>query len=272
MYRTILVHADTEPGAAQRICLAADVARHFEAKLIGVTAALQRPPVEALSAGVGDAGLLELELEQITEDFKIAEQQFRTLAGEAGVRIEWRAVANFPTLALANAASVADLVIVGPGRSHLMGNDYRKVNPGELIIRAGRPVLIAPSGANVLDVRNVLVAWKNTREAHRAVFDALPFLKRAEAVNLVEIRGSREAGSLQDAEAFLSAHAVKVHAESLEGDLTTIEEQLTAFARRAQSDLMVAGGYGHTRIRELVFGGVTRSLIANCPVATLLSH
>ena len=272
MYRTILVHVDTEPGAAQRICLAADVACHFEANLIGIAAALPRPPVEAITAGVMDPGILELERNQITEDFKIAEQQFRTLAAETGVRIEWRAVANFPTLALANAASAADLVIVGPGSRGVMGNDYRVVNPGELIIRAGRPVLIAPSETTVLNVHSVLVAWKNTREARRAVFDAMPFLKRAEAVNLVEIQEDGETDSLKDAEAFLSAHAVRAHAERLEGDSTRIEEQLTAFAQRAQSDLIVAGGYGHTRIRELVFGGVTRSLIINCPVATLLSH
>ena len=218
MYRTILVHVDTEPGSAQRTCLAADVARHFQANLIGITAALPRPPVEALSAGIGAAGLMDLEREQITENFKTAERQFRTLAAESGVRIEWRAVANFPTFALASAASAADLVIIGPETSGLIRNDYWTVNPGELLIRAGRPLLIAPPEASGLDVRNVLVAWKDTREAHRAVFDALPFLKRAESVNLVEIRENGETDSFRDAEAFLSAHAVRVHAESRERD------------------------------------------------------
>jgi nucleotide-binding universal stress UspA family protein len=146
MYRTILVHVDTEPDAAQRACLAADVARNFEASLIGITAALPRPPVETITAGVMDPSILELERDQTTEDFKVAEQQFRTLAADAGVGIEWRGVANFPTVALANAASAVDLVIVSPGLSGLFGNDYRKVNPGELIVSAGRPVLIAPSG------------------------------------------------------------------------------------------------------------------------------
>ena len=218
MYRTILVHVDAEPAAAQRICLAADVARHFEANLIGITAALPRPPVEAITAGVMDPSILELERHQITEDFKIAEQRFRALSAEAGVRIEWRAVADFPTLALANAASAADLVIIGPQTGGLIGDDYRSVNPGELLIRAGRPVLIAPPSASVLDVHNVLIAWKNTREARRAVFDAMPFLKRAEAVNLVEIRENGETDTLRDAKAFLTAHAVKVYAKSLERD------------------------------------------------------
>jgi len=273
MYKTILVYVDTVSGAAERVLLSVDVARHFNAKLLGITAALPSPPVATITTGVVDAGiLLESEREQIDEDFKSAEQQFRAVTASAGLTIEWRAVAEFPTLALANTASAADLVIIGSERRGVFGGDYRTVNPGELLLRAGRPVLIAPSGTNVLDAHNILVAWKNTREARRAVVDALPFLKRAEAVNLVEIREAREADSLQDAETFLSAHAVKVHSEWLERDSTSIEEQLTAFARRARSDLIVAGGYGHSRIRELVFGGVTRSLITDCPVATLLSH
>jgi nucleotide-binding universal stress UspA family protein len=117
-----------------------------------------------------------------------------------------------------------------------------------------------------------LVAWKSTREARRAVFDAMPFLKRAEAVNLVEVRESGEANSLQDVAAHLAAHGVKFKAEAVDRDSTGIEDQLIALARRTQSDLIVAGGYGHTRIRELVFGGVTRSLISSCPLPSLLSH
>lgn len=272
MYRTILVHVDAEPGAAERIGLAADLARRFEAKLIGLAAALPRPPVEAITAGVMDASILELERDQIAADFKLAEEQFRVLAEEAGTTVEWRAANNFPTFALAEAASAADLLVIGRSPSGLIGNDYRAVDPGDLIMRAGRPILIAPAGASELDARGMLVAWKNTREARRAVSDAMPFLKRAEAVTLVEIREAGEASALADPAAFLAAHGVKCRTEGLERDQMSIETQLTAFAGRLRADLIVAGGYGHTRIRELVFGGVTRSLIAGCPVPCLLSH
>jgi len=272
MYRTILVHVDTEPGATARIRFAADLARRFGAKLIGLAAALPRPPVEAITAGVMDASILELDREQIAADFKLAEEQFRTLAGEPGMTVEWRAADNFPTFALADAASAADLVVVGRSRGGLFANDYRAVNPGDLVMRAGRPILIAPTGASGLDARRVLVAWKSTREARRALADSMPFLKHAEAVTLVEVRENGEASSLGDPAAFLAAHAVKFQTEALERDQTGIEAQLVSFAGRKQADLIVAGGYGHTRIRELVFGGVTRSLIAGCPVPCLLSH
>jgi nucleotide-binding universal stress UspA family protein len=272
MYRSILVHADADPGATARIRFAADIARQFDATLIGLAAALPRPPVEAITAGVLDASLVALELEEINAEFKIAEQLFRTLAAEAGVKVEWRAVRAVPTPALAAAASAADLLIVGRAGHAAFGNDYRTVDPGDLLIRAGRPILIAPSEASRLNARTVLVAWKSTREARRAVFDAMPFLKRAEAVNLVEVRESGEANSLQDVAAHLAAHGVKFKAEAVDRDSTGIEDQLIALARRTQSDLIVAGGYGHTRIRELVFGGVTRSLISSCPLPSLLSH
>lgn len=272
MYRTILVHVDAEPGATERIRLAAELARRFEAKLIGLAAALPRPPVEAITAGVMDPSILELERDQIAADFKLAEEQFRRLAAEAGMTIEWRVAANFPTLALAEAATAADLVIIGRSTSGLIGNDYRAVDPGDLVMRAGRPILIAPSGASRLDARAVLVAWKSTREARRALSDAMPFLKRAEAVILIEIRESGEASSLADPAAFLAAHGVKSRSEALEREQTSIEAKLAAFAGQARADLIVAGGYGHTRIRELVFGGVTRSLIAGGPLPCLLSH
>jgi nucleotide-binding universal stress UspA family protein len=272
MYRSILVHVDADPGATPRIRLAADLARQFEATLIGLAAGLPRPAAEAITAGVLDASLVALEVEQIKADFDLAEQLFRTIADEAGAKVEWRAITGFPTLALADAAGAADLVIVGRAAHAVFRNDYRTADAGDLLIRAGRPILIAPLEAGRLNARNVLVAWKSTREARRALCDAMPFLKRAEAVNLVEVRESGDANSLHNATTFLAAHGVKFKAEAVDRDSTGIEDQLMALARRTQSDLIVAGGYGHTRIRELVFGGVTRSLISGCPIPCLLSH
>jgi nucleotide-binding universal stress UspA family protein len=124
-----------------------------------------------------------------------------------------------------------------------------------------------------LEALKVFVAWKNTRESRRAVLDGMPFLERAETVDLVEIRESGETDSLHDVAAFLAAHGVRFQAQGMERDASgSIEEQLSALAQRAHATLLVAGGYGHTRIRELVFGGVTRSLITSSPLPCLLSH
>jgi len=272
MYKTILVHVDVKPGARERAELAVDLARRFEARLIGLAAALPRPPVEAITAGVMDASILELERTEIADDFKAAEDHFRAATAGSGVALEWRTADNFPTLALAEAADAADLVIVGRRENGLLANDYLTADPGDLVMRAGRPILVASSRLSRLDVRRVLVAWKSTREARRAISDAMPFLKRAETVNLVEIRESGEASSLADPEAFLAAHGVKFRGEALDRGSAAIEAQLSAFAEREKADLIVAGGYGHARLRELVFGGVTRSLIGGSALPCLLSH
>lgn len=240
--------------------------------MIGIAAALPRPPAEAITAGVLDASLIDLERDRINEDFKLAERQFRTLAGETGVKVGWRATTTFPTPALAEAAGAADLVIVGRAGHAVFADDYRTVDPGDLLMRAGRPILIAPPETTRLEARNVFVAWKSTREARRAVFDAMPFLKRAETVEIIEIRESGEASSLHDPAAFLAAHGIRFQAGAEERNSSSIEDNLLALARRTQADLIVAGGYGHTRIRELVFGGVTRTLITSSPIPCLLSH
>ena len=273
MYRTILVHVDAEPGTAPRIRLAADLARQFEATLIGLAAALPRPPAEAITAGVLDASLSTLERDRINADFKLAERQFRTLAAEAGVKVEWRAMTTFPTLALADAAGAADLLIVGRAGHAVFGNDYRTVDPGDLLMRAGRPILIAPPETTRLNARNVFVAWKSTREARRAVFDAMPFLKRAEAVE--PRRDQRERRSQFVARpgrlSRRAWHQVSGGSRGTEFDRASRTScWLWRGAHRRTS--IVAGGYGHTRIRELVFGGVTRTLITSCPLPCLLSH
>jgi nucleotide-binding universal stress UspA family protein len=272
MYRTILVHVDAAPGAAERIRLAVELAQRFEAGLIGLAAALPRPPVEAITAGVMDASLLEVERDQIAADFRAEEAQFHALAGAAGLKREWRAADTFPAVALAEAASAADIVIIGRVHAGFAGDDYRTADPGDLVMRTGRPVLIVPPGVAALHARNVVVAWKGTREARRAVADAMPFLERAEEVRLMEVSEGDEPGTVGDAAAFLAAHGVKHRAETVPRDPAGVAAQLAAAAEQAAADLIVAGAYGHTRIRELVFGGVTRSLIISSPVPCLLSH
>jgi nucleotide-binding universal stress UspA family protein len=271
MYRTLLVHVDLQQGSTERIRLAADLARQFEAKLIGLTAALARPPVEAMSAGVMDASLIELERNEIRAEFVKAEQTFKAVTAEVPVEAEWRALETFPVIAMADSASAADLVIVGRTARHADG-DYKTINVGELLIRAGRPVLVAPPGIASLAARSVMVAWKNTRESRRAISDALPLLKRAEQVTVVEVREGKEASSVADIGTFLSAHGINFRAEVIERDGSKVEDQLSSFAERIAADLVVAGGYGHSRIRELVFGGVTRRLITWFAVPCLLSH
>jgi nucleotide-binding universal stress UspA family protein len=271
MYRTILVHVDLQQGSAERVRLATDLARQFEAKLIGLTAALPRPPAEAIIAGVTDASLVEFERNEIGAEFVETEQMFRAVTAEAAVAAEWRALENFPVIAMVDSASAVDLVVIGPAAGHADGG-YRTINVGELLMQAGRPVLVAPLGIASLRARSLMVAWKNTRESRRAISDALPLLKRAETVTVVEVREGDEASSAGDVGAFLLAHGINFRSEVIERDRSKVEDRLSSFAERTASDLVVAGAYGHSRLRELVFGGVTRRLTTGFAVPCLLSH
>jgi len=145
-----------------------------------------------------------------------------------------------------------------------------------VLLNAGRPVLIVPNGIASNSGQRVLVAWKDTREARHAVQSALPYLSAAKHITLVEVaenvleRVARE--RLDDVEKYLGRHGIKVSAKSVLTPKGSISDQLTSVAKREGADLIVAGAYGHSRLGEWVFGGVTRGLLQNSDVCCLLSN
>ena len=139
-------------------------------------------------------------------------------------------------------------------------------------MKAGRPVLVVPPGCDALDAGNVVVAWKNTREARRALADALPFLKEARQVTLLHVSEERRRRRLaRRPVAFSSPRHRGIARDDCAKD-RTVAERIVAFASGEELGLIVAGAYGHTRLREWAFGGVTRDLLAACPVPCLFSR
>jgi nucleotide-binding universal stress UspA family protein len=144
------------------------------------------------------------------------------------------------------------------------------------VLRAGRPVLLVPDTVAALPLRRVVVAWKDTRESRRAMRDALPFLQQAKEVLLVEV-GENESESqakknLADVGAYLVRHRVIVAAEVWRRPRRPVATELLDVVEKEKADLIVAGGYGHSRLGEWIFGGVTRELLTASPVCCLLSH
>ena len=140
---------------------------------------------------------------------------------------------------------------------------------------AGRPILSVPPNLERIDAKQVLVAWKDTREARRAVWDSLPLLRRAESVVVATMGDEADRGSAADVSAYLSAHGVKgALAVVLEPNYGSTEEAepLMMFAQAEGAGLIVAGAYGHNRVREWLFGGVTRNLLRHAPMPCLLTH
>jgi len=262
----IMVTVDFDPASKARISLAADLARRFGSLLIGVAGwPLIKRPVETLS----DNELAE----RTSSKLRGLGERFRKIAEEVAVRIEWRSSMDFPREVIPKEARAADLLVIG--QSMLPGDVVHSYDPGTIILAAGRPVLVVPSGIDRLEFSRVLVAWKDTREARRAIHDALPFLKLADEVIIAVAKtpGAEDADAqIADVAKYLERHDVHV-AEQISTVADEDEEDvLLDLARQHRVNLIVAGAYGRTRLSEWIFGGVTRYLLLNSPVPCLLSN
>lgn len=271
-FATLLVHVEPDPAPDSRLALAIDLANQFDAKLIGVGAELYRTAYY----GNGTEYLVTMEMESIRANLKEAEEKFRNAAAAVRRGVEWRAAVRFPLDEIAAEARAADLVI--SSRSSRAGaSDYNVALPGGLILQTGRPVLVTPPDAARLNVTSVVVAWKDAREARRAVSDALPFLQVAGTVHLTEIcdKDAQSATNtrLIDVAQYLLRHGVKATMSvSVNENDATAAHHLLDVADRHDADLIVAGAYGHSRFQEWVFGGFTRALLAQTTRAVLFSH
>lgn len=276
-YAALLVHIGTgEAFSDARVRLAGSLARRFGVAVIGVAAEAPRPPpIDAFGGAVLMGEVMVAEEEQIEAELKAAEGTFRAHPALQGLTAEWRCSVDLPAAVLARESRSVDLVIVGRDRDLLRAGPYRSANPGEVIMAAGRPVLVAPPGLDAVSARVVVVGWKETREARRAVSDALPLLLTAEHVHVVAMvreDGEAAAGRVRDVVRHLQRHNVKAEAVVRARGRESVAEDLAHYAEQVGADLIVAGGYGHARLTEWVFGGVTRDLLRQCPMCCLLSH
>ena len=161
------------------------------------------------------------------------------------------------------------------GARHTDGNVRDFVDPGMILLQAGRPLLVAPDLVAPPRLRRVVVAWKETRECRRAVRDALPFLQRAKEILIVGIdEGQPETAKthLSDVASYLRRHGVAVAREVWRQPRGPVAAEILHVVREEDADLIVAGGYGHTRLGEWIFGGVTHELLASSPVCCMSSH
>jgi nucleotide-binding universal stress UspA family protein len=271
-YAALMVHVGTEQDLRGRVRLAAELVDRFDCALIGVAGWLAVPTL-----GLDDHAVNELVKD--TEGRKM-----RALLSELGTKfrasvkhlrhVEWRGVVDYPRDLVPREARAADLLVIG--RERVPGDPYFSLNPGATIIRAGRPVLAVPDQVDSLAGRRVVVAWKDTRESRRALRDALPFLQNAEEVMIVEVsEGGQEQQSrtnVDDVANYLLRHKVIVGLKAQLQTRQAIASEILSVVRDENADLIVAGGYGHSRLGEWIFGGVTRDLLAKSPVCCLFSH
>jgi nucleotide-binding universal stress UspA family protein len=271
-FAALMVHVEIEPYSSRRVQIAVDLAERFHAALIGVAGWAPRPAFAAEGVVI-DAALTSRELDDMKVRMAAAEAGFR-LAAKPLRGVEWRAALESPIDLLLREARAADLLVIG--RDGGDGDWYRSLDLGGAVLRAGRPVLAVPPEVDRLSARRIVVAWKDTRECRRALTDALPFLKEADEVLLLEVceRGSEAEAErrLSDVTAHLVRHRVAVGVKAYLHAKGTIAAKLLGFAKDEKADLLVAGGYGHSRLGEWIFGGVTRELLETSQICCLLSH
>jgi nucleotide-binding universal stress UspA family protein len=205
------------------------------------------------------------------------EQRFREELTGRALDGEWRELDRTDLAVLVQLAKSADLTVLGQYPSD--GSDSPTwLRPDDLMIDSGRPVLVVPYAGSFAHVgRRVLVAWDGTREANRALHDALPLLGGAEAVRVMHV-GARQADLDRDRPwlerivRHLGRHGIKAEPEESSSGGIPTSDVLLSRAADLGADMIVAGAYHHSQLRESLLGGVSRDLLAHMTVPVLMSH
>ena len=266
-YATLMVHLQPGRSNAGILAIAGDLAERLHAGVIGIAACQPLQIVEG--DGYVPATLVQADRDDIEKEIKKAEAEFQNAFQKRVRSIAWRAAVTLgsPADYVAREARCADLVVTASA--------WRQANVSDLVMQLGRPALIVPATADTLKLDHVLVAWKDTRETRRAALDALPLLKKAARVSVVEIAEEKNFSAgrthIEDVANWLKGHGIS--AETLVSSSTGDDAmRLKAVAQEQGADLIVAGAYGHSRLREFILGGVTHDLLLCANRCSLVSH
>ncbi len=279
-YKDLLVVLDAEPTARECIDLAATLAERFSAHLIGLYPL--PTPESPRHLGYYDPALLDPFFAELRERARNAagkmHETFDHATGLRGLSAEWREIPEGPDADPALHARYADLAILGQLDPDRAETELIRPRPEQVALASGRPVLIVPYAGHFDNVgRRVLIAWSATREAARAVSDAMPLLTSAELVTVLTIdprEGPHAHGELPGADIalHLARHGVKAQIERTVSAGLPVGEALLSRAADLGADLIVMGAYGHSRLREVLLGGATRSVLRSMTVPVLMSH
>ena len=278
MYKTILVHVDETERSAQRIEAAARLAVRFEGHLVGAAMTGLSPfmfPLGSIEAGVTPN---VFSIEALRAEANRSLDRFDEAAKGAGVdAFERRLIDDEAGLGLALHARYSDMVVISQTAPDEFLPRLRSDFPEFVVLNCARPVLVLPHAHPGLDIgRKVIIAWNGSPEAVRAITTAIALLQRAQNVDLVVFTTSENAEAHgaepgADIALYLARHGVKVKVVAAQACRDDGEALLT-LAVDTGADLIVMGAYGHSRFREFLLGGMTRTALLSSPVALWMSH
>ena len=276
MIKDIVVNLSLAENGGYAGDFAVSVASTLGAHLTGI-AFVYDPIVPVAATGYIPPEVIETQQRDNEAAAKAAIDHFNTVAGRAGLTVE-------PTKLPASLASAGeqfgriarrfDLAIVGQAEPEK--DEVEELVAESTLFESGRPVIVVPYIQKApLKLARVMVCWDGSRQATRAIADAMPLLERAGQVELVIIaneRGKQDEIAGADMGQHLARHGLKVDVNRItEGDID-VADALLSHTADAGVDFMVMGGYGHSRLREFVLGGVTRSVLRSMTIPVLMSH
>lgn len=274
---TIMVHVDIDRSNSALFEFTKDLALKFNARVIGI-AACQPLRVEYFGEPNLMVQLFKEDRTAIENEMQLAKDRFCAAFRTHLHEVAWRSTSTYGSVAdyLAREARAADLIIIDPNNFSEGIEPLRRLNVEDFVMRVGRPVLLTSPQQAKLRWDHVLVGWKDSPEAQRALSDALPLLRHAGRVTVAEIASSTDldqaAQRLKDVTLFLKRHGIIAEPRTVWLD-SDAASQLHSVALDVKAGLVVGGAFGHSRLREWVFGGVTKDLLLG-PVeyCTLLAH
>lgn len=276
-YETLMVQVELGRSNEAPLGVTRDLAKRMGAMVSGIGAA--QPIQTALAAdGLYGGDIVREDVEEIEAEAEKAEAEFHAAIDNCTDHADWTmAVTRYPlSMRIADVAGNADLVVVGVAqKGENNPGPARRVDLDDLIMRTGRPVLAVPLDVKQFRFGCAMVAWKDTREARRALADALPLLRQMDRVVVVEVTSLSDEAPVQTGLAkmvdWLARHGIEASSRRVVATGNDAD-RLSIAAEEEKADLIVAGAYGHSRFREWVLGGVTRNLLRHGGRCLLLSH
>lgn len=277
-YKTVLVHVDETSRSNFRVKIAAQIAILDRAHLIGTAVTgVSRFIYQDGNISANDPNLT-IHLNFLRQRAEKATENFNQTVSELGLSSYESAIVNDEAGGgIGLQARYCDLVVIGQTNRDEPTPSVLPDFPEYIVMNSGRPVLIIPYTGDFTTVaKRPLISWDASRESTRAVTDAIPILKRAELVQVAIFNSKVQSDAHgeqpgADIALFLARHGVKVEV-SVHKTSTDIGNALLSLSHDLDSDMIVMGGYGHSRLREMIMGGVTRTVLESMTIPVFMSH
>jgi len=277
--KNLLVYVDDKPSCVKRLDAAITLAKAFEAHLTALTLIAEPHVPPALGVHI-PAEVLSSQREAAEQRAKALLEKVRQQGDQAGLSIElrheWVMLDDFAS-AFARQARHVDLTIVGQSDPD-EGDVDAELIAEAAFMQSGRPTLLIPYiGAKALPPKRIVIAWDGSRESARAVGDAMPLMTRAESVTVLVVDPDSLKGHVgeqpgADLATHLARHGVKAEVVTAASGGLGVGDVIIGQATDMGAEMVVMGGYGHSRLRELVLGGATQSILDHMPIPTFLAH